>query len=66
MNRRCQQFLLIWKEEPERLNAATGIVTMSSTLTTQSLSSPLRAPTGTSVDRPRIVPVIGATVTLVR
>ena len=39
---------------------------MWSTLTTDSLWSPFRRPTGSSVDKPRIVLVIGATVTRVR
>jgi len=35
-------------------------------MTTESSSNPLRRPTGNSVDNPRMVVVIGATVTRVR
>ncbi|CCW11331.1 hypothetical protein EBESD8_18690 [Rhodococcus aetherivorans] len=39
---------------------------MLSQLTTESFFNPFAGPTGTSVDNPRTVPVIGATVTLPR
>jgi hypothetical protein len=47
-------------------SAASGTVTMLSQLITEAWPRPLRRPTGTSVDSPRIVVVIGATVTRVR
>jgi hypothetical protein len=48
------------------LSALAGMVVMSSQLTTDGVSIPLAASTGTSVERPRLVVVIGATVTVPR
>ena len=45
-------------------SALTGMVVMWSQLTTASADSPLAALTDTSVDSPRISPVMGATVTV--
>ena len=60
-------WLLIGQEPPDlAAERGRGMVTTLSQLTTLGRSSPLRDPTGISVESPRAVLVIGATVTRLR